>query len=116
VETVARERGWRPDFFLLVADVNRQGYTFYAETHAALDDAFVAELDRAIASRNIEYEGKRASGRLDAIEMKLLRAGAADAYQSHLVARGQREAQFKFLRLQWRERLSFDFDEHLVSP
>lgn len=116
VESVARTRSWFPDFFMLVADAERQSYCFYVEAHDGIGGDFVQELDAALIARNIEYENKRDSGRLNPVELKLLRPGTGESYKAHLVASGQREAQFKFLRLQSREKLSYNFDEHLISP
>jgi hypothetical protein len=116
VEALARDRDWLPEFFMLVADPGRQGYHFYTETHTSLGSGFAQELDAAIAARNLEYESKRASDRLRPIELKRLRPGTGEAYKAHLVAQGQREAQFKFSRLQSRDKLTFDLDQHVISP
>ncbi|MFN0125456.1 MAG: GH3 auxin-responsive promoter family protein [Verrucomicrobiales bacterium] len=115
MESVARTRNWFPDFFMLVADADRQCYRLYAEAHDGIGADLDRELDAALAARNIEYESKRESGRLNPVELKLLRPGTGEAYKAHLVANGQREAQFKFQRLQSREKLGFNFDEHLIS-
>lgn len=115
VESVAHTRDWFPDFFMLVADAERHSYCFYVEAHDGIGGDFAQALDAALASRNIEYACKRESGRLQPVELRLLRRGTGEAYKAHLIAKGQREAQFKFLRLQTREKLGFNFDEHLIS-
>ena len=48
---------------------------------------------------NIECKAKRASGRLQPIRVLRLRCGTGDAYRQHCVSQGQREAQFKLIRL-----------------
>ena len=116
VEAVQRARGWSAGFFLLVAEPERQCYRFYLEEPDGKLDGFAAQLDAELAARNLEYQAKRESGRLRPIELKILRPGAGDAYKAHLVAQGQRESQFKFLRLQSRSKLAFDFETHLVVP
>jgi hypothetical protein len=116
LERLFEIRQWSPVFFVLLADPGRQRYDLYLE-HPGGDPAGVErELDGALAEMNLEYRSKRESGRLHPIELRLLRPGAGEAYKAHLVAQGQREAQFKFIRLQVRAKLTFNLDQHLVSP
>lgn len=97
-------------FYLLLADEAASRYRLYLEPEGACDANTLAEaLDRALASRNIEYRDKRASGRLHPPDITILRAGAGDAYKQHALARGQREGQFKYLALQYRGECAFDF-------
>jgi hypothetical protein len=71
-------------------------------------DAEAGFSDRILGDLNIEYRGKRDSGRLGALQLAPLRRGAADAYHGRCVQnRGQREAQV--LALQTEEELDFDF-------
>lgn len=114
LESLQRTDGWTSAFFLFVADEARQGYLCYLEATVAADPDFAARLDAALAAGNIEYAAKRDSGRLQPVEVRLLRPGAGAAWQAHLVAAGQREAQFKFLRLTTRARLSFDFEPYRI--
>ncbi|MDR2195488.1 MAG: GH3 auxin-responsive promoter family protein, partial [Gallionellaceae bacterium] len=59
---------------------------------------------------NLEYEAKRASGRLRPLEVVLLRAGTGEAYHRHIVEKKrQREAQVKVLALQNADECDFDF-------
>jgi len=97
-------------FYLLLADEAASRYRLYLEPQGACGADVLAEtLDRALASRNIEYRDKRASGRLHPPDITILRAGAGDAYKQHALARGQREGQFKYLALQYRRECAFDF-------
>lgn len=116
VEGLIQTRNGFPEFFLLVADPERQRYLFYAEDHEELSDQFSRQLDAALAERNLEYEAKRASGRLHPIELRRLEPGTGESYKAHLLSRGQREAQFKILRLQSREKLAYDLDQHQLAP
>lgn len=68
-----------------------------------------------LGAQNLEYKAKRMSGRLGPTQLKLLQAGTSEAFKAHFVARGQREAQFKFVRLQTRARLTFNLDAHVVE-
>ena len=97
-------------FYLMLADEAASRYSLYLEPQGVCGADVLAEtLDRALASRNIEYRDKRASGRLHPPDITILRAGAGDAYKQHAMARGQREGQFKYLALQYRRECAFDF-------
>jgi sterol desaturase/sphingolipid hydroxylase (fatty acid hydroxylase superfamily) len=97
-------------FYLFLADEAASHYRLYLEPGADCDAAALATaLDRALARRNVEYRDKRASGRLHGPVVTLLRPGAGDAYKQHVLARGQREGQFKYLALQYRRECAFDF-------
>lgn len=101
----------RAIFYLLLADEDASRYVLYLESSGACEvEAFSNALDQALASRNIEYRDKRASGRLAPPVVHLLRAGVGDAYKQQGLARGQREGQFKYLALQYRRECAFEFD------
>ncbi|MCA1979056.1 MAG: GH3 auxin-responsive promoter family protein, partial [Thiobacillus sp.] len=102
----------RAPFYLLLADEAESRYRLYLE--APVDSGFAARLDAALAERNIEYRDKRASGRLAPLGVASLKSGAGDAYKQHLVARGQREGQFKYLAVQYARECAFDFGPWLA--
>jgi hypothetical protein len=109
VAAVCAKAGLRPTFYLALA--GETGYRVHLEIEGGhYDSAMLARgLDEAIALRNIEYRAKRASGRLGAVTIVPLRAGAALAYRRHCVAAGQRDAQFKVLPLRYAREVDFDF-------
>ncbi|MDH4305169.1 MAG: GH3 auxin-responsive promoter family protein [Nitrospira sp.] len=113
VETVLRVSGIVCEFYVMLANVEAAGYILYLE-HAVVSGAFVSRLDQQLARLNVEYQAKRESGRLQPLRVVPLRAGTADAYRSHCVAKGQRDAQFKLIRLQYTHDCSFDFSSHLL--
>ncbi len=109
--------GAPPDFFVMLADEAASGYTLYVETSASAfagGDAADA-LDRLLSVSNIEYESKRKSGRLAPLRVRLLPAGAGGRYRESCVASGQRDAQFKYLHLQYARDCAFDFDAIAVA-
>ena len=117
LEAVLMETGQSALFFVMVADEENLHYDLYLEATATPPVDFIDKLDTQIATRNLEFQAKRASGRLRPTRLTLLRAGASEAFKAYFVAQGQREAQFKFVRLQTRARLTFDFAAHcLISP
>jgi hypothetical protein len=57
------------------------------------------ELDQALCRHNIEYAGKRKSGRLAPAVLRVLEPGQFDAYQRSALRAGAPDGQFKILRL-----------------
>lgn len=113
VPDVLGEHGLMADFFIMLADVDAAAYTLYVETDAAsapAGDGLAAEIDDRLRSMNIEYDSKRGSGRLEAMSLRSLRPGTGAEYRRRQVAAGQRDAQFKYLHVQYRHDCTFDFD------
>ncbi|MCY4447639.1 MAG: GH3 auxin-responsive promoter family protein [Chloroflexi bacterium] len=109
--------GAPPEFFIMLADEAASGYTLYVETPAsafAKGDA-ANEIDGLLSVSNIEYESKRKSGRLAPLRVRLLPDGAGGRYRESCVASGQRDAQFKYLHLQYVRDCAFDFDAIAVG-
>ena len=102
-------------FFIVLADAESAGYTLYVEPRepGVRDPRLAALVDAGLRSSNIEYDGKRASGRLEPLQVGWLRPGTGDAFREHRVAGGQRDAQFKYLHLQRVEECGFDFEPYL---
>ena len=110
--------GISPAFFVMLADQEAAMYTLYLEAsehepHQASDLANA--VDRALRDANIEYDGKRGSKRLAPVEIRRLRTGSGSEYRADRVAAGQRDAQFKYLHLQYAHECPFDFDAHLEA-
>ena len=105
------------EFFVMLADQEAAGYTLWLEP-AGREPLVAGELagavDRAMRAANIEYDSKRASGRLAPVEIRWLRAGTGGEYRSSRVAAGQRDTQFKYLHLQYAHECPFDFAAHAV--
>jgi hypothetical protein len=112
VTAALTDGGIESDFFIVLADRETAGYTLYVEAkdpcHRIGPD-LANDVDGRLRSSNIEYDGKRASGRLAPLKVQWLQSGAGDAYRIHRVANGQRDAQFKYLHLQYAHECSFDF-------
>ena len=120
VTTALGQRGLAPDFFIMLADVDRAGYTLYLEAAAGAagppgDPSLAGEIDDRLCDLNIEYKSKRASRRLDKLTVKPVLPGTGDAFRRQRVADGQRDVQFKFVHLQYRHECSFDFEERVGS-
>ena len=109
--------GAPPDFFIMLADEAASGYTLYVETGtpAFAGGGAADEIDRLLSVSNIEYEAKRKSGRLAPLHVRLLPGGAGGRYRESCVASGQRDAQFKYLHLQYARDCAFDFEAIAVA-
>ena len=101
-------------FFLLLACEETRRYHLFIEERAAFISDIASELDSILTYSNIEYKSKRASGRLHAPDLTLLRKGTGDTYKRHCLQSGQREAQFKYLCLQYKNKQSFDFTPYFL--
>lgn len=123
VPHVLGDQGLTADFFIMLADVDAASYTLYAEfgdgpagqdparaAGPAPEHVLAAEIDERLRSMNIEYDSKRGSGRLVALKVRRLQPGTGAEYRRRQVAAGQRDAQFKYLHVQYRHDCAFDFD------
>jgi hypothetical protein len=118
VQTTARQRGFVPGFFILVADQEAASYNLLLEvdcgTPSSIQEAAV-DIDRCLGELNVEYQSKRASGRLAPLTISLLREGAGEAYKAACVRAGQREGQFKPAVLQYRKDLALSFIPYVIE-
>jgi hypothetical protein len=103
---------------MLVADEERSAYTLFLENDAPATPEIsevAAAVDARLGSLNIEYRSKRASGRLAPLTVAWLRQGAGEAYKAACVRAGQREGQFKPVILQYRSKLAFSLEPHVIG-
>lgn len=101
-------------FFLLLADEVASRYELLLEgdpCSAGGEGELARHLDEALRDLNVEYEAKRASGRLKAPQAHALRRGVGEAFKRFSVAMGQRESQFKPPVLQHRHAVGFPVDD-----
>jgi hypothetical protein len=118
VSSVVARHGFASRFFMMVADDRASGYRLFVELgEAAPPDArmVASQIDHRLGELNIEYHGKRASGRLKPLAVVWLKPGAGEAYKVACVRAGQREGQFKPAVLQYRKDLQFSIDDYVVS-
>jgi hypothetical protein len=118
VACAASRCGFVSRFFVMVAEEESSVYRLFLETGDPTHPAAhtVAEqVDRRLGELNIEYHGKRASGRLEPLDVVWLKPGAGEAYKRSCVRAGQREGQFKPVVLHYRKDLRFAFDEYVSA-
>ena len=118
VSSVVSRYGFASSFFMMVADDRASGYRLFLELGetAPPDARTVAnQIDHRLGELNLEYHGKRASGRLTPLNVVWLKPGAGEAYKVACVRAGQREGQFKPAVLQYHKDLHFSFDDYVIS-
>ena len=106
------ETGLASDFFLMLADEPRQVYCLVVECSARTQTwrrNTLGAVERRLGELNVEYAAKRASGRLQHLELLLVRPGTGEAYKRHCLQQGQREGQFKLIALQYQSECAFPF-------
>ena len=115
VSTTLSRHGCCPAFFTMIADEQAGGYRVFVELGdgSSADSQRVAqEIDDCLGRLNIEYHGKRVSGRLRPLDVVWLRDGTGEAFKASCVRAGQREGQFKHVALQYRKDLRFPLEEY----
>lgn len=118
VQSAARRYNFAAPFFILVADEERSSYSLFVESDASVKPALsevAAHVDARLGDLNIEYHGKRASGRLGPLTTAWVRKGTGEAYKAACVQSGQREGQFKPVVLQYRSKLAVRLEPHVVA-
>jgi hypothetical protein len=100
-----------PNFYLMLADVERQIYHLYLEVNGMMENTakLAPYLDNALSDLNIEYRTKRESGRLHPLEVTLLKQGAGEKYRAQCIQSGQKDGQFKMVTLQYAHQCPFPF-------
>jgi hypothetical protein len=97
VQEAAAAAAIASSFFLMIADENASTYTLVLEADGAPAgvDGLAARIDGGLATRNLEYQAKRESGRLPPLRVVQARPGSGEAYKAASVRAGQREGQYK---------------------
>ena len=102
------------DSFMLLADRKRFSYTLYCESAVEFDtERFAVELTSALAKLNSEYAAKVESGRLAPPTVRRVASGTFERFKRAAIAAGQREGQFKMIKLNYADEVDFNFDECL---
>jgi hypothetical protein len=94
--------------FRLIPDVDASRYDLLVERREGLPGdptwlGFLAAFDEELASLNVEYAAKRASRRLGAPRLHLMRPGWSERLSRAEFRNGKREVQYKWaaIRLEW---------------
>ena len=99
------------DFYVMLAEPEERVYSFYYESpyNIEIEEIFEVELFKA----NLEFEAKRKSQRLKKTLFKKLKKGTFSSFKNYCLEQGQREGQFKYLKLQEKKDFNFPIEEYI---
>ncbi len=112
VERIQQEYQIMVDFYVMLADPLTLQYTLYLE-HPPLDFFVGYKLEQHMGIANVEFQSKRESGRLQPLIIVYLQPGTGEAYKAHCLQQGQRDTQYKVVRLQYARDCSFNFPAYV---
>ncbi len=105
-----------PEFFIMLADQDNFSYQLYIETKDKFNiRGFTEKLNTHLGRLNIEYQSKVQSNRITLASVKRLKAGTFEIYKLSCIQTGQREGQFKMIKLQYRTDVPFSFEEYVEA-
>jgi len=114
VRATAVRLGIELDSFIMLADRKSMSYALYIETQSSPDLVqFATAFNDALGDANVEYTAKLKSGRLQTPLVKHVLTGTFEAFKSDAISAGQREGQYKTVRLQYADEIAFQFEEHV---
>ena len=88
--------GYITETFLVLADEEASTYRIFVESSQNISTDLLSEkIEGELRKRNAEYDDKRASGRLNTVEVKRLFEGAGEAIKTKSLKQGVRETQYK---------------------
>ena len=101
-------------FFIMLADKTSSKYELFLEITGEFSPSLEMTrnyIDSKLCELNIEYANKTASGRLQTLILKYIKDGTRERFKKKCLENGQKESQFKFLTLQYKDEVIFPFDE-----
>ena len=110
------ELSFTSSFFILLADPEQALYRLLIELDQPIhheSSRLGKTLEDHLQAINIEYAQKRASGRLQPLQVVMLQKGSGEAYKVFCLENGQREGQFKTLLLQYQQDFTFPYHHYI---
>ena len=99
-------------FYVMVAYSEELKYRLYIQQ--PFKAVYAQEIEKEISHLNIEYMEKRKSGRLMPLEVVCVEKGTAEEFKKYNLDKGQREGQFKLIRLLSDKDCDFDFNKFCI--
>ncbi len=113
VQEVCLARRIDIDHFVMLADRQEISYVLYIECSGEIDLlTFSEDLKAQLGKLNIEFETKLKSGRIKSAKVRRVSKGTFESQKIMAINSGQREGQFKTIKLQYRDEESFPFHEY----
>jgi hypothetical protein len=112
MQEVCLESGVEIDHFVMLADRQEMSYVTYIECSDEIDLlTFSEDLNAQLGKVNIEFETKLKSGRIKNAIVRRVIKGTFESQKVMAIESGQREGQYKTVKLQYRDEVSFPFHE-----
>lgn len=102
------------DFFMVIANIDNICYELFVQTTFNDIEAIAKDFEYYLSQINIEFKSKRDSNRLQKTKVILLNKSAYENYKKYCINNGQREGQFKYVALQNKNSLTYDFYQDIV--
>ncbi len=99
-------------FYVMVAYSQELKYRLYIQQ--PFKSVYAQEIEQEISRLNIEYMEKRKSGRLMPLEVVCVKNETAEEFKKYNLDKGQREGQFKLIRLLSDKDCDFDFNKFCI--
>ena len=99
-------------FYVMVAYSQELKYRLYIQQ--PFKSVYAQELEQEISRLNIEYMEKRKSGRLMPLEVVCVKNETAEEFKKYNLDKGQREGQFKLIRLLSDKDCDFNFNKFCI--
>ena len=109
---VIKNYNLRIKFYVMVAYSEELKYRLYIQQ--PFKAAYAREIEEEISCLNIEYMEKRKSGRLKPLEVVCVEKRTAEEFKKYNLNKGQREGQFKLIRLLSDKDCDFDFNKFCI--
>ena len=109
---VIKNYNLRIKFYVMVAYSEELKYRLYIQH--PFKAAYAHEIEEEISCLNIEYMEKRKSGRLKPLEVVCVEKRTAEEFKKYNLNKGQREGQFKLIRLLSDKDCDFDFNKFCI--
>ena len=113
VLNIIKKNNLNIEFFVMVAFCKELKYRLFIEQ--PFNSSYTQDLEEGISCLNIEYKEKRNSGRLLPLEIICVESKIAEEFKQYNLNKGQREGQFKLVRLLSDENCNFDFFKFRIS-
>jgi hypothetical protein len=109
---VIKNYNLRIKFYVMVGYSEELKYRLYIQQ--PFKAAYAHEIEEEISCLNIEYMEKRKSGRLKPLEVVCVEKRTAEEFKKYYLDKGQREGQFKLIRLLSDKDCGFDFNKFCI--
>lgn len=114
VRSVCEKENIAFNFFIMIADKHAGSYTLYIESINIINKSTLSQaICAALSEINIEFRTKLDSGRIYFKGIEKLKIGTLEAYKKQCIIEGQREGQFKLVKLKYRDEISFAFEAYI---